>query len=178
MALLFRSLSAPLALMLVPTAQAQDTPAAPETAAPASSMAGGIAEYGSLAAVIAEAGYPANPDADGDFPVGVTFEDGRSQSGWVLNGQLDVMGMVVREVRSVAAILPKPLSKKTMARLLVENAQTVGAWQVYPNDKDTYVVYSMHVPADADAKTLNAAIAVVLSWADQEEAILTGADVH
>lgn len=168
MALLLRSLFAPLALMLVPTAQAQDTSAAPETAAPALS----------LAAMIAEAGYPANPDADGDFPVGVTFEDGRSQSGWVLNGQLDVMGMVVREVRSVAAILPKPLSKKTMARLLAENTQTVGAWQVYPNDKDTYVVYSMHVPADADAKTLNAAIAVVLSWADQEEAILTGADVH
>jgi len=155
----------PLLLGFTSVAQAQDVPAAASS------------EF-DLASVVIEAGFPAQPDVDGDFPVGVTFEDGRSQSGWVLSGELDVMGMVVREVRSVAAILPKPLSKKTMARLLVENTQTVGAWQVYPNGKDTYVVYSMHVPVDADAKTLNAAIAVVLSWADQEEAILTGADVH
>ena len=131
-----------------------------------------------LAAVITGAGYPASPDADGDFVVTLKWPSGRQQSGWVLNQPQGVGNLTAREVRSVAAILSKPLSKKNMARLMLENGQTLGGWQVYQNDGQTYVVYSLHVPVDVSSAALDSAIQLVLDWADQEEKILTGADVQ
>jgi len=117
-------------------------------------------------------------DEDGDFKVGVEFEDGRSQLAYINSNTEYIDDFEVREVWSVAYISEGFLDIDTANTLLLKNHETkIGAWRLIPGGNNTYLVaFCIHVAADCDPNAFAKTLSIVLGVADQMEAALTGGD--
>lgn len=123
----------------------------------------------------AETGYEL--DKEGLYKVSFGVGEKRNQTAFVASATDTLYGFEMRNVFSFAVFSKTPFSADVMSRLLDENMNHVSTWAIIKIDKDTYaIVNSIFIPADADAKRLDAAIQSVVVAADDLEAKMSKED--
>lgn len=116
------------------------------------------------------------PDPDGDARLLLEFEDGRSQQVFVRSEVVDVAGVAMREVWSVAASGTVLADPATMESLLLANSDETGCWCLRPLGGSTTLVHRMMVPTECDPGRLRRLIGLSGRAADAMEQGLTGSD--
>lgn len=117
-------------------------------------------------------------DTDGDFRLGTTLENGRTQIAWVLS-ETDRLfeTMEIRKVWSIAYRSPTPFGPDIANRLLEQNGNVkLGAWQVRKMGNDYVAVFEAQIAADTDVLSLLLALHAVTSTADEMEKELSQKD--
>ena len=127
--------------------------------------------------LLEEANLQYKVDGDGDFVLGNSVGDGRSQIVWVLSDTSELGALEIREVWSMAYRSEEPISPETARRLLDQNSKVkLGAWQVKEMGGEHFAIFSAQIAADTDAQSLLTAMEAVTRTADLMELELTGKD--
>jgi hypothetical protein len=151
---------------LASTAQAQDG-----TGLAAAAVSGDLADCLQQALLVWQ------PDPDGDARLLLEFEDGRSQQVFVRSQVVDVAGVAMREVWSVAAPGAAVQDPATLESLLLANSdEEAGCWSLRPLGGSTTLVHRMMVPVECDPGRLRRLIGLSGRAADAMERGLTGSD--
>ena len=121
---------------------------------------------------------PYSVDEDGDFEIGIEFENGRSQLAYINSNTEYIDDFEVREIWSVSFVSEGFLDVDTANTLLLKNYETkIGAWRLIPAGDNTYLVaFCVHIAADCDPNALINALQIVWAVADNMEESLTGDD--
>jgi len=117
------------------------------------------------------------PDPDGDARLLLEFEDGRSQQVFVRSEALDVAGLDMRELWTVAATGSSLQEPATLESLLLANSgEEAGAWSLRPLGGSLTLVYRVLVPTECDPGRLRRLIPMAGRTADAMERGLTNSD--
>lgn len=128
-------------------------------------------------AALEKLGLKYEVDADGDFKVGMKFEDGRTQVAWITSQTQQLGKMEIREIMSPAYRSTGPISDKIANQLLADSSQKkLGAWQTVNNGTTHVAVFSAKINATSSPEMLETSLQVVLYSADAMEKNLTGKD--
>jgi len=128
-------------------------------------------------AALEKLGLKYEVDEDGDFKVGMKFDDGRTQVAWITSQTEQLGKMEIREVSSAAYRSNGPISDKIANQLLADSAQKkLGAWQTFNNGKTYVAVFSAKIDASGSPEMLESSLRVVLYSADSMEKTLTNKD--
>lgn len=122
---------------------------------------------------------PYTIDDDGDFVVNLKVgKSGRTQVAYISSKTQTPETIEWREIYSYGLRIDGPIDLKTAQYLLKRNSQTVlGAWEFVQNqDKPSYAVYSIKIPADASPETVVDAVDAALALADDLENKFSGKD--
>lgn len=132
---------------------------------------------GELADCLQQALLVWQPDPDGDARLLLEFEDGRSQQVFVRSEVVDVAGLAMREVWSVAASGSAVQDPSTLESLLLANSdEDAGCWCLRPLGGSTALVHRVMVPTECDPGRLRRLIGLSGRAADAMERGLTGSD--
>ncbi len=116
----------------------------------------------------------------GNYRVLITLESDpeRTQLVLVMSVTEDYFGTEIREIVSVAGILPDYPDEYTMYNLMEENwTNKIGAWSMVQTDEgDVAVYYTVKVPANLSPKDLNNLINFVAKVCDKWEEEYLGGD--
>jgi len=117
-------------------------------------------------------------DGDGDFKIGVKFEDGRSQLAYINSDTQFINDFEIRELWSVAYVSEGYLDIDTANTLLMKNHELkLGSWRLMDVGDNTYLVtFCIQIAANCDPKSFGQSLSLVLQVADEMEEKLTGAD--
>jgi hypothetical protein len=129
-------------------------------------------------AALDKLGWKYEIDKDGDFKVGIKFQDGRTQLAWITSSTETLGNLEIRQVMSPGYRTDGALSAQIANQLLIDNThKKLGAWQTFSTEKASLAVFSAKIPADSNPETLQSSLQAVLHSADAMEKTLTGKDV-
>jgi hypothetical protein len=128
-------------------------------------------------AALDKTGWKYEVDEDGDFKVGVTMKDGRTQLAYISSSTANIKGLEVRRITS-PAYFSKGEFTATMANRLLKASMVndFGAWQVGQSKGNSMAFFASKVDANMRPEDFNVALIVNLHSADQMEQELTGKD--
>ncbi|MGI9036264.1 MAG: hypothetical protein ACR2GD_09530 [Pyrinomonadaceae bacterium] len=117
---------------------------------------------------------------DGEYKVTFATDGKRSQVAYI-NAETDkIYGLEMRGIFSYAMVSDKPPSPEIANLLLEQNMVNISSWAILKPEKGgkgKYIVVNIiYIPADADGKTLDAALNSVILAADEMEKRLTEKD--
>jgi hypothetical protein len=116
-------------------------------------------------------------EENGDFKVGMQFENGRTQVAWINSATSELGTMEIREIVSPAHLNQGELPAELANRLLRDSAsKKLGAWQTLQGDRANAVVFTARIDANASPEDLESALYAVLFTADGMEAELHNED--
>lgn len=116
-------------------------------------------------------------EEDGQYKIGVQFEDYRTQIAWIDSDTTTLGSMEIREILSPAYLIDGIIPPDITNHLLQDNAQKkLGAWQVYQDHEQAIVVFTVQIDANGSADELETSLYAVLDSADQMEQELTSDD--
>jgi hypothetical protein len=120
---------------------------------------------------------PFEKDKDGDYKVIYELSDKRLQVVHLILESEKAYGLEVRGIFSYAMVSDNPPSQETASILLQQNMENISAWAVLKMNDGKYALVNVKfIPADADGKTLEAAMLSVANAADEFERRLTKKD--
>ena len=139
-------------------------------------MLGNTGPDSRVSAVLDQMGADYQVDDDHDFRLLFELGSGRSQVA-IVNSRTERFGAFeIREVWSIAYTARGPLGTELANELLARNRRIkFGAWGLEQREDTRYVVFTVHLAAEADETALGHALELVLNMADQLEQELTGA---
>lgn len=112
----------------------------------------------------------------GNFKVPLKIKD-RTQLVFIQSESVAPIEVGFRKVYTYASVSKTPLSDAKARELFENNSNyTVGYVSSVQSDKDTVVMYSVQVPANADKVLLEDVISIVANTGDELEMALTGKD--
>ena len=164
-------------LFLAQIASAQhSTPPSKSGPAPAPSSSS-LAGDPRVRSRLIELGLTPNTDSDGDFKLILKTEGTRTQLAFAISKTNSYGSVEIREVWSPAFKTGGSLSAAMANRLLIENNKyKLGFWRLVGTGDSQVVIYAVQISADADAKSLEAALKTVTLIADDMEKEQLGTD--
>ena len=127
--------------------------------------------------LLKKSGLKYKVDKDGDFKLTFAFDDSRSQVGFINSNTNTFQDMEIREVWSIGYKSTREPSRRMMRAMLETNAKTkVGSWSMIKAGRFYLCVFRTRVRANADMKSLDAMIRIVVQTADEFEKKYLGSD--
>jgi len=120
-------------------------------------------------------------NSSGNYIVSYQMENNpeRSHGVFVVSGTETYRGIEIREIWSVAAVLPSYPSEDIIYAMMAQNSTIkVGAWAIEASDEEVWIIYTVKVPAAMSAKDLSNLIYFVAEICDEWEEENIGDDIY
>jgi len=120
-------------------------------------------------------------NSSGNYIVSYQMENNpdRSHGVFVVSETQVYRGIEMREMWSVAAVLPSYPNEDIIRAMMSQNSTIkLGAWAIEASDEEVWIIYTIKVPADQPAKDIANMIYFVAEICDEWEEEYIGDDIY